>query len=60
MLKRAPPLPGYSNTSAGVSPEDMAISGVTGCIFKVEIEAGKLFAKFVHSPFGTVDKIAGI
>ena len=28
--------------------------------FKVKIEACKLFAKFVHPPFGTVDKIAGI
>ena len=28
--------------------------------FKVKIEAGKLFAKFVHSPSRTVDKIAGI
>ena len=30
----------------------------TYACFKVKIEACKLFATFVHSPFGTVDKIA--
>ena len=42
-------LPGYSTVS-GDSPEDSSISGATAC--KVKIEACKLFAKFVHSPFG--------
>ena len=58
-LMRTTPFPGYSTVS-GDSPEDSSISGATACMFKVKIKACKLFTKFVHSPFGTIDKIAGI
>ena len=50
-LKRTTPLPGYSTVS-GIPRKIRRLVAPPRACFKVKIEACKLFAKFVHSPFG--------